>query len=323
MARFLVGRSVELVATLLVALTFIFTVVSVLPGDPVRALFGVRRPPPQYYEAIVEEYHFDEPLPVQYVLYLRDLATGDLGRSFPRNPFGDPESGPPVSRIVAGAAPVSARIVAGALVIQAILGTAAGVLGALRAGTRTGTAVYAGALVLVSIPVLVVAYLIQAYAGLEAGWLPVVFTGGWSSYVGPTVALALLSTGYVALLARTELLDTLREPFIRAARARALGERRIVAVHALRPSLVPVTTFLAANVGQLLTGLIIVEAVFRVPGIGGQVFSAIQNRDRALLLGLVTVIAVGVVVANAIADVVHALIDPRVRLAVRSGRRAV
>lgn len=314
MLRFLAGRAGQLVVTLLIAVTFIFVVVSVLPGDPVRALFGVRRPPPRYYDAIVAEYHFDEPLPVQYALYLRDLAVGDLGRSFPRNPFGDPSAGPLVSSIVAAAAPVSARIVAGAVVIQAVVGVLAGVLAALRPRSATSGAVYAVALLLVSIPVLVVAYVSQVVFGVQLGWLPVRFVGGWTSYVLPILSLAMLSTGYVALLARSELLETLREPYIRAARARALGERRIVGIHALRPSLVPVVTFIAANVAQLITGLIIVEAVLGVPGIGGQVFRAIQARDRALLLGLVTVIAVAVIVANAIADLVHAIIDPRVRL---------
>lgn len=316
MLRFTVSRIGQMALTVLIVLTFIFVVVTVLPGDPARALFGFAQPPQRFLDAIVQQFHLDEPLWVQYLLYLRDLATGDLGRSFPVDPFGDPTSGPLVSSVIAAAVPVSGRILLGALLAQMVIGIGAGVLAALRPWSRSSTAVYAGALLLVSIPVLVAAYVTRGYLALGAGWFPVAGVhAGWTSYVLPSISLAALSIGYVALLTRFELLDVMREPFIKAARARGLSDRRVVGVHALRASLVPVITFIAANVGQLLTGLIIVEGVFGIPGIGGQVFAAIQERDRALLVGLVTVIAVAVIVVNTIADLLYAVIDPRIRVA--------
>ena len=152
--------------------------------------------------------------------------------------------------------------------------------------------------------------------GVQLRVLPVAGTGsGWTSYVLPVLSLAALSAGYLALLLKGELLVALRAPYTAAARARGLSPWRVTAVHALRPSLIPVATFLAANLGQLVTGLIIVEGVFRVPGVGGLLFGAIAARDRSLVVGIVTFVAVLVIVANAVADVVVAALDPRLRQA--------
>ena len=164
------------------------------------------------------------------------------------------------------------------------------------------------ALLLVSTPVLVAAYVLRTVVGSELRWLPVSGAGGGpEAYVLPILALAALSTGYVALLTRAELGETLRAPFVRAAHARGLRARRVVGVHALRPAMLPVVAFVAANVGQLFVGLFIVEGIFRMPGLGGALFEAIKDRDRALLIGLTTVAMVKVIVANAVADVLASL----------------
>lgn len=313
MGRFLLGRTVQMAVTLLVVVTLVFVVATVVPGDPVRALFGFRAPPPEVYDAIVAQYHLDKPLPQQYLLYLGDLLTGDLGRSFPANPFGDVTAGAPINRMVAAAAPHSARILLGALALQTVVGIAVGVGSALRPTSRSSRSLYVVALALVSIPVLVAAFVSRAIVGLGLGWLPISgVRDGWSSYVLPAMSLAVLSTGAVALLSRSELREQLREPHIRSARARGLAPRR-VGVHALRASLVPVVAFIAADLGTLVTGLMIVESVFGIPGVGGLVLQAITSRNRALIVGLVIVIATAVVVANTVADIVHAVIDPRVR----------
>lgn len=316
MGRFVTERLVQMIVTLWLVATFVFLAVTLLPGDPVRALFGFDAVPREIYDAIVAQYHFDRPLPEQYLLFLRDLITGDLGRTFPRNAFGRNLSGSPVAAVVTGAIPESLRIIVGALTVQVVVGVSAGTLAALRRGKRSGTLVYAAALLAVSVPVLVLAYVARIYLAEKAGWFPTAGVNqGWVAYVLPSISLAALSAGYVALLARSELLDTLREPFIVAARARGFSDRRVVGIHALKNSLVPVVTLIAANVGQLMTALVVVEGVFRVPGVGGQVFFAIQSRDRALLVGLVIVIAAAVIVANTMADLLYGAIDPRVRRA--------
>ena len=314
MGRFLLGRTVQMAVTLLVVVTLVFVVATVVPGDPVRVLFGIERPPPEIYDAIVAQYHLDEPLLQQYLLYLGDLLTGDLGRSFPSNPYGDITAGAPINGMVAAAAPHSARILLGALALQTVVGIAVGVRSALRPTSRSSRSLYALALALVSTPVLVAAFVSREIVGVELQWLPSGgLNDGWLSYVLPAMSLAALSTGSVALLSRSELRDSLREPYIRAARARGLAPQRIVGVHALRASLVPVVTFIAADVGTLVTGLVIVESIFGITGVGGMVLQAILSRNRALIIGLVIVIATAVIVANTVADILHAVIDPRVR----------
>jgi len=309
---FLARRAVQMVLSLWAAITLVFVAVTQLPGDPVRALFGFRPPPPEIYQAIRRHFHLDQPLPQQYALYLRDVVTGNWGRGFPVNPFGRADSGPVVADVVTAAVPVSAVILIGALVVQTLVGVVAGALAAR--GRGLGMGVYALAMLLVATPVVVAAYGLRAVFAYHLRWFPL--TGGSGApgtYVLPVLALAALSTGYVALLTRTELRETLHAPFVKAARGRGLRPWRVIGVHALRPALTPVLTFVAANVGQLFVGLLVVEGIFHMPGVGGALFASIRNRDRALLIGLVTVVMVAVIIANAIADVVTAALDPRMR----------
>ena len=315
LGRYVLGRVGQMLVTLLVALTLIWVAVTVLPGDPVRALFGFRAPTPEAYARVRAQLRLDEPVLVQYVLYLRDVLTLDLGRAFPRDPFGRPEPGAEVWQLIRGTGATSAVLLLGALVVQAVVGVVAGALSAARAGTALGRAVDVVALLLVSTPVLVAAYVSRTVFGVELRLLPVAgVSSGWSSYVLPVLSLAALSTGYLVLLLKGELATALRAPYSAAARARGISDWRITAVHAMRPSLIPVATFLAANLGQLVTGLLIVEGVFRMPGVGGLLFGAIAARDRSLVVGIVTFVAVLVIVANAVADVLVAALDPRIRL---------
>ena len=314
MTAFLLRRAVQMVLSLWAALTLVFVAVTQLPGDPVRALFGFKPPPPEIYAAVRAQFHLDQPLLVQYGLYLRDVLVGDLGRSYPLNPYGDAGAGPSVAGVVASAVPVSAIIITGALLVQSLVGVVAGAL-ATSQRRSLGAGIYAAALLLVSTPVVVAAYVLRTVFGSELRWLPVTgAVGGPLTYVLPVLALAALSTGYVALLTRSELTEILASPFVQAARSRGLRPWRVVGVHALRPALTPVVTFVAANVSQLFVGLLVVEGTFSMPGLGGALFEAIKDRDRALLVGLDTVVMAAVIIANAAADVLAAALDPRVKL---------
>src|SRR5688572_11231506 len=225
-----------------VAITLVFIAVTQLPGDPVRALFGFRPPPPEIYNAIRNQFHLDEPLLVQYWLYVGDFVTGDWGRGFPVNPFGRPDSGPEVAAVVSSAAPVSAIILLGALVVQSLFGIVAGALAA--GGRRMGAGADALGMRLVAAPVVVAAGGVGTGYGVQLRWSPLTAGPGTpETYVLPILALAALSTGYVALLTRAELRETLMSPFAKAARGRGLRRWRVVRVHALRPALTPVVTF--------------------------------------------------------------------------------
>jgi oligopeptide transport system permease protein len=311
--RFVAARGLQMVLTLWVAVTLLFVVVTVLPGDPVRALFGFQAPPPEVYDAIVRDYHLDQPIWRQYLLYLGDLLRGDLGSAYPRDPFGAPDEAVAVADIVRATAPVSLRLLLAALVVQVVVGIVAGLVAARR-GTVAGPAVYGAAVVLVALPVVVLAFVLRTVVGLQLGWLPVrgLYEGA-ASYVLPVLALAALSTGYVALLTRAEVRDVLGRPFITAARARGFTETRVLALHALRPALVPVVAYLAASTGPAVIGLVVVEGVFELPGLGGAVIWAIRDRDRSVLVGLVAVVMAAVIVVTAVGDVLTAWLDPRLR----------
>lgn len=164
---FVARRAVQMVLSLWAAITLVFIAVTQLPGDPVRALFGFEPPPPDVYDALRRHFHLDEPLLVQYWLYVRDVVTGNWGRGFPVNPFGRADSGPEVAAVVANAAPVSAVILVGALVVQSLVGIVAGALAAR--GRGMGAGVYAVAMLLVATPVVVAAYGLRAVFGVRGG----------------------------------------------------------------------------------------------------------------------------------------------------------
>jgi ABC-type dipeptide/oligopeptide/nickel transport system permease component len=315
MGRFAARRLGRMAVTLTLATFVFFSAVTVLPGDPIRALFGFRPPPPELYEQIRQQFHLDEPLPTQYVLYMGDLVRGDLGHSFPDNPFGRSRLGRPVSATLRATLPVSLRILGLTILIQAVAGLGLGVLATLRRGRVAGVAVYATAVVLVATPVLVAGIVLQSVMAYELSWLPYqwVNRGGWTNYVLPIAALSAGSAAYTILLTRAELTATLRRPFVAAAVARGIAAPRVVGIHALRASLVPVVAFVTANLGSLIAGLVVVEGVFNVPGAGGALFRALRQQDRALIMVVIMLTLMAVIVVNALADLVYSIIDPRIR----------
>lgn len=314
MGRYLGGRALQAAGTLLLA-TFVFhTALSLLPGDPIRALFGPARPDPGVVDALRAQYHFDDPWLTRYWLYLGDLLQGDWGYSFPGAARDRVEFGPPVADVLRAAVPVSTRLLAAALVLQTVVGVVAGVVSRRTEGRLLGGVLYGAAVVLVATPVIVVAFALRSGLGYGLGWLPTTgVSAGWSAYVLPAVAVAAAATGYVVLLTRSELRAVSVARYIAAAQARAIPDRRIVGVHALRASLVAIVTVVSANTAQLLTALVIVEGVFEIPGVGGTLFTAVQRRDHALLIALLVFSTAVVLAANLVADLLYAVIDPRIR----------
>ncbi len=316
MLRFAAVRSLQMLVSIWVAVSRIFIAVTQLPGVPGRALFGFRPPPAELYNRIAHRFGLDRPLWEQYWMYLSNTLTGDLGHSFPLDGWGSAATGPAVTDIIAGAAPVSAILVLGSLAVQVVVGVGIGALGALRRRRALNAGIYALGVLLVATPVLVAAYVLRTTLGVRLRWFPLngIYDGA-VSYVLPIVSLSALSIGYLILLTRAEVRETLAAPFLKAARGRGYTTARLLTVHALRPSLIPVVAFIAANIGQLFVGLIIVEGVFGLPGLGGAVFEAIRDRDRSLLIGLVTVFILVTLVLNTLADLLIAVLDPRVRSA--------
>ena len=313
MGGFVARRLLQALATVALAVFVLFLALEMVPGDPVRALFGFQAPPPDVYEAIRRQFHLDEPLLQQYLLFMGDLLQGDLGRAFPRDPFGRAADGLPIAPMLAAALPVSLRVLGAAFVLMVIGGVAAGVAGALTTRRWLVTAIHGGAVLLVSVPVLVLGFSLQSFLADWSGpFPPAGGTQTWRGYVLPVLAIALPSAAYLSLVARSELLSVLREPFVTAARGRALPPRRIVGVHALRVAMVEVVVFAGAHLSQLIAGLVVVEGVFDLPGVGGLMLSAIIGQDRSLLLVLVVLTIGAVTILSALVDLLHGVLDPRV-----------
>jgi len=310
-ARFLTGRILRGIFTVFLVTLVVHGGLALLPGDPIRALFGQRRPDPLVLEAMRDQFDFNRPWIVQYLSYLKDLVTGDWGNSFPGSIRGIQDVGPPVEGIVAAAAPVSARLIAPVLAVQLVVGAAIGALAAVYRRRPAGTLIYLISVALLGIPVIALAYVLQMGFAWELAWVPTRGLDAWPSYVLPVTALSLTTTCLVILFARSHLRDVLRQPFIKATVARGIKTHRVVGLHAMKVSLSAFLSLIVSNLGQLITGLIIVETIFGIQGLGSVMFSAIYARDRPLLLALTILTTVFVTLANILADATHLLLDPR------------
>ena len=301
------GRKLrELVLAMWLASLAMFVVSHLMPGDPVRALFGFGPAPPEQVAALRNHYGLDDPLHIQYLKFLWNLLHFDLGLSV---------RGGTVNAVVQRGLPISLRLVAIALIGQVTIGLAAAVTVTRRGGRFTTRLIQFSTMALLAVPVYVVADVAQELVLHKVPALPGFgVNDGWRSYVVPGAIMAVVSSAFVARVAQVELRDSLEQPYARAARGLGIGQTRIVGVHALKPALGTVITLVAANVSQFLTALIFVEGLFQMPGLGGQVFMSIRNRDFAVVTGILTVVVFGVIVLNMLVDLLHAALDPRVKL---------
>jgi oligopeptide transport system permease protein len=245
---------------------------------------------------------------VQYRNYLVGLLHGDLGPSFRYKDFR-------VSELIAQGLPVTMSLGAAALVLTVLAGEPLGMLAGWRRNQATDHAIMTAALAGIAVPNFVVAPVLALVVGVQLGWLPV---GGWEPgslrhAVLPVVTLALPFIAYIARLTRGSLLEVLQSPFIRTARAKGLGERRILWRHAFKPTILPVVSFLGPATAALLTGSLVVEQVFGLPGVGRYFVQGAVNRDYTLVMGMVVFYAVLILLLNLLVDLVYGWLDPRIR----------
>ena len=305
MARYVARRLLLAVPVLIGASFLIFAMVFALPGDPIRALAGDRPLAPAVQEALTDEYNLDDPLLVQYGKYLGGLVQGDFGQDF---------SGREVSDIISQRLPVTVKLAVVALVFEAIFGLMAGVLAGIRRGSFFDNLVLVSTTLIVSIPVFVLGFVAQYVFGLRLGLFPIAgISDGLHSYLLPGFVLAALSLAYIARLTRTSLVENLRNDYVRTARAKGLAPISVVGKHTLRNSLIPVVTFLGADFGVLLSGAIVTEGIFNIPGLGRAVFDAIRTQEGAVVVGIVTFFVFVYLLFNLMVDVLYAALDPRIR----------
>ncbi len=293
------------VPTLLVLVTLTFFLMRLAPGGPFdreRAL------PPEIERALAAEYHLDESLPRQYARYLGNLLQGDLGPSFQYEVF-------TVSELIGKGLPVSLTLGALAMALALLVGGAMGILAALSHRRLPDYGLMSVALLGVSIPSYVVAPLLVLVFAIGLRWLPAGgwVSGRWSDVVLPVVALALPQISAIARLLRGSLLEVLQQPYLRTARAKGLPPRLVILRHALKPALMPLVSYLGPATASILTGSVVVEQVFDLPGIGRYFVQGALNRDYTLVLGVVAVYGAPIVVFNFLVDLAYGLLDPRIK----------
>lgn len=298
-------RLLTALPTLAAVIILSFLLMRLAPGGP----FDGERPlDQQTREALMAAYGLNEPLHVQVGTYVWRLLHGDFGPSLVYRDF-------TVTDLIARGLPVSLTLGALALILALLLGLLAGMVAAVRPGSRTDRSLMLFATLLTALPSFVVGPLLVLLLGLWAGWLPV---SGWGDgdvphLVLPVVALALPTAGAIAKLARAGLAQVLAQDHVRMARARGLGWRRILLVHALRPALVPVASYLGPAAAGLLTGAVVIETVFALPGLGRYFVQGALNRDYPLVMGVVTLYAGLIILFNLLADLAYGWLDPRTR----------
>jgi oligopeptide transport system permease protein len=305
MLRYALGRLLGIVPTLLVIITAAFFVMRLAPGGPFDEEQAI---PPEIKANLNAAYGLDRPMIVQYGRYLGGLARGDLGPSFKYKDYR-------VAELIARGLPVTLTVGALALLLAVALGVPLGLAAALRHDGPVDHAVMATALAGIAIPNFVLAPVLALVFGIHLGWLPV---AGWEPgsvphLVLPVVTLALPFVAYIARLTRGSLLEVLQAPYMRAARAKGLARGVLLRRHALRPTLLPVVSFLGPSAAALLTGSLVVEQVFGLPGVGRYFVQGAINRDYTLVMGMVIVYATLILLLNLVVDLVYGWLDPRIR----------
>ena len=293
-------------ALLLAGITFIvFGMMYLAPGD-VTVMIAASSPSPEQVAAIRRDFGLDQPLWMQYGMFLRRVAQGDLGDSWIDRR--------PVVPQVLNAFAYTLRLAAAALVLSAILGTVGGVWSAIRHGSAADETILSVTLLGISVPIFVTGLLLIYTFAFRLGWFPTSGAGSWRHLVLPACTLASFLTAYNVRMTRACMLEVLNQDYVRTARAKGVAERWVLARHALRNALIPMITVVGLQVGLLLGGSVITETVFGYPGVGQLVVSAISARDTPLVQACVLVTATGFILVNLLVDVSYVLIDPRVRL---------
>jgi oligopeptide transport system permease protein len=307
MGRYVIRRLLQMIPVFIGATFLIFMMVFAL-GDPVSALFGDRGPDPATAKALRAEFNLDKPVWQQYPLYMGKIFTGDFGTAF---------NGQPVTELMDRAFPISFRLMIVALVFEVVIGIALGVITGLRRGRSLDTSVLVLTLTVIAVPTFVLGTTAQYFFGVEFGWIdPAVSPDpGLDELIVPGLILSLVSLAYVTRLTRTSVAENARADYIRTAIAKGLPRRRVTVRHLLRNSLIPVVTYLGADIGTLMAGAIVTERIFNIQGVGYQLYQGILRQNSPTVVGFVVVLVLIFLLANLFVDLLYAVLDPRIRYA--------
>jgi oligopeptide transport system permease protein len=303
MIRYVAIRFVYMVAALFIIVSVTFFISKAVPGTP----FADPKLSPQVREQMFEKYGLDEPLYVQYVKYMANVAQGDLGNSYYFE-------GRPVSQMILQRLPVSAFIGIQAVIFGLFIGMVLGIVAALRHNTVWDTLAVVVAILGVSVPSFVLGPLLQYWLGLKLGWFPIAFFESWIYSVLPSLALAVFVISTVARFMRTEMLEVMGQDYITLAKAKGISGLGVILKHVLRNAMIPLVTVMAPLTIYIITGSLVIEQIFAVPGIGEQFVQSILVNDYAMILGTTIFFSVLFILALLIQDIMYGIIDPRIRI---------
>jgi oligopeptide transport system permease protein len=306
MLGYILRRILQLIPVFLGSTLLIYFLVFAMPGNPILALFGDKTPSPAILAALEAQYHLDQPFIVQYFYYLLGIFQGDMGVTF---------SGQSVNDVLARTLPVTGRLAVMAIAIEFVLAIIIGTVSALRKGKIFDNVSLVISLVFVAIPIFVLAFLAQYFLAIQLGWFkPTVGSqNDWGDLWLPAIVLGVSLYATSMRLMRGSVIDTLNQDWVRTAYSKGLSRRRVIPVHVLRNSLIPVITNSATNFGVLLVGATVTEAIFNVPGVGNTLFQATLRHEGPTIVSFVTVFVILYVLVNLVIDLLYGLLDPRIR----------
>ncbi|KTC57321.1 MULTISPECIES: ABC transporter permease [Pseudomonas syringae group] len=314
MLMFILRRLLSSIPTLILVSLFVFTLQKLLPGDPVLAMAGEERDP-AVMEYLRDKYRLDDPIPLQYLNWVGNVLTGDLGTSL--------RTEQPVTTLLASKLPVTIELAVLALLIALLIGIPTGIISAVRKGTAVDYGANVVALSGISIPHFWLGILLIMIFAVKLQWLPASgfvplgedFGQNLKTLILPAFVLGAGLSGILMRHTRSAMLEVLRTDYVRTARAKGLFPRTVILKHALRNALMPIVTLTTLLFGELLGGAVLTEQVFSIPGFGKMIVDAVFNRDYAVVQGVVLCVAIGFLLLNLLADVLYRLINPRLRSA--------
>ncbi|MGD6957965.1 oligopeptide ABC transporter permease [Rossellomorea aquimaris] len=305
MVRYTIQRIVYMIITLLIIATATFFLMKLLPGSPLQ---NTERLTPEQQQIILEKYGLNDPLPEQYVNYMVGLAKGDLGLSFQYD-------NRPVTQIVGDRIGPSALLGFQAMVLGTFLGLLVGIIAAIKHNTWLDYGSTFMAVLGISIPSFVFAALLQYFVGVKLEWLPVALWGEYKHTILPTLALTVGVVATIARFMRTEMLEILNSDYILLATAKGISKTGTIVKHAVRNAMIPIVTILGPMTVAVMTGSLVVERIFAVPGLGEQFVLSINTNDYTVIMGITLFFSALFIGVIFLVDILYGIIDPRIRLA--------
>ncbi|MFF6773556.1 ABC transporter permease [Streptomyces sp. NPDC012637] len=310
MGRYVARRLLQMIPVFFGTTLLIFLMVYSLPGDPVAGLFGDKGVDPATLAKIKHELGLDQPILKQYWDYMSGIILHfDFGTQI--------RNGRPVTEVLGDAFPVTLQLAALAFAFELVFGVTLGIIAGLKAGRLADNAILIFTLLIISVPVFVLGFIIKMVFAFQLGWIEPNVSNDqlFSELIAPAIVLGGLSLAYVARLTRTSMAENLRADYMRTAVAKGLPKSRVIGIHLMRNSMIPVVTFLGTDIGSLMGGAVVTEGIFNIKGVGGLIYESISRREGSTLVGLVTILVIVYLVTSLLIDLLYAVLDPRIRYA--------